>query len=110
VIAGNEMEVTLIPYYLAQLALGVNLRVYQYFAIDTLYMMLADAETARLLYAKHGFSYQSFNKLTGQYDLFNFFPKWVRICGYSLLGTKLKLIIRKFPIIKRFIKRIVKFY
>ncbi len=65
---GKDMAV---PYCIATLALGVDSPEYRYFAVDTLYKLLADPAVAEFLQAEYGFTHVDLIKLTGQHDVFN---------------------------------------
>jgi len=66
-------EPLVIPYILSRLALDTQDSdiVKQLFAIDTIYRMLGDKNTAAKLAKRFNFTYSDFIKLTGQHDVFN---------------------------------------
>jgi len=59
-----------IPFVIAQLALGTDSRAHHVFAMDTLFQLLSDPNLARKLYERFRFTYKDFIKISGEYDLF----------------------------------------
>jgi len=112
-VEGEGIDPVLMPYYIAKLALEADSLFYQpvynYFALNTLYDLLADEKKARLLQEKHGFSYNDFNKLTGKYNVFNLFPWWTLFFGYSYLGKKLRILAQNKPIVKNILGMMIRF-
>jgi glycosyltransferase involved in cell wall biosynthesis len=72
---GADIPAELLPFVLAQFALETKSRrqAHQAFALDTIYRLLGNPETADLLHRRFGFDYKDFIKLTGQCDVFNAF-------------------------------------
>ncbi len=58
----------LIPFVLARMALKRNTRLMNTFALDILYDLLRDSGRAERIYARFGFRYKDFIKLTGTRD------------------------------------------
>ncbi len=72
---GADIEASLIPFVLAQLALRAkhSRQIQQAFALDTIYRLLADPQTAERLFQRFGFGPRDLIQLTGRYDVFNAF-------------------------------------
>lgn len=66
----GETDEALVPFFVAKLALEVDSVPYRFFALETLFNLLADPNIARKLDEKYKFTYIDFIKLTSQYDLF----------------------------------------
>ena len=69
----------LIPYVLAKLAIEVKLPGHQYFAIDTMFTLLADERLASRIREKFDYTYSDLIVDARRYDIFNLYP------NYSLL-------------------------
>jgi len=72
---GDDIDDDLIPFILAMIAINTVQRrqqIYRAFAIDTIYRMLGDKNTAAKLAKRFNFIYSDFIKLTGQHDVFSF--------------------------------------
>lgn len=112
-VKGEGIDPVLMPYYIAKLALEADSLFYQpvynYFALNTLYDLLADKKKASLLQEKHGFGYNDFNKLTGKYNIFNLFPWWTLFFGYSYFGKKLRILAQNNPFIKNILGMMIRF-
>jgi len=67
----HKIDDSLIPFFLAQLAIEANKEKLNFFAIDTLFKLMGDTAIARKLEEKCTFKYNDLIKLTGKYDLFN---------------------------------------
>ena len=70
---GDDIPETLLPFVLARLALEAKSRrqAHQAFALETIYRLLSNPQTAGLLQERFGFDYKDFIELTGQCDVFN---------------------------------------
>jgi glycosyltransferase involved in cell wall biosynthesis len=70
---GDDVPRELLPFVLAMLALQAKStrQIHQAFALDTLYRLLDNPQTAQQLTPRFGFDYRDLIRLTGQYDVFN---------------------------------------
>jgi glycosyltransferase involved in cell wall biosynthesis len=70
---GDDIPRELLPFVLAMLALQAKStrQIHQAFALDTLYRLLDNAQTAQQLTQRFGFDYRDLIRLTGQYDVCN---------------------------------------
>ncbi len=68
---GEGLDLQLIPFVLAMVALESEQAspIWQAFAVETLFTMLADEGIAKKLAATYGFTYRDFIELTGRFDL-----------------------------------------
>ncbi|HEY4481678.1 MAG TPA: glycosyltransferase, partial [Candidatus Brocadiaceae bacterium] len=69
----EQIDADLIPYYLAQFAIGIKYAPYQIFAVNTLHKLLADKAISNKLKEKFAFTYIDFIKLTGTSDSLNLY-------------------------------------
>ena len=67
---GGQIEKDMIPFFIAMLALDTESAIHQYFAINVLFNLLGNKDTAEKLEKKYGFRYIDFIKLTGKHDFF----------------------------------------
>ena len=72
---GDNVPAMLLPFVLARLALAAKSRrqTHQAFALDTIYRLLGQPETAEALRRHFGFDFKDFIGLTGRCDVFNAF-------------------------------------
>jgi glycosyltransferase involved in cell wall biosynthesis len=65
----------LIPFYICMAALKIDSPPLHLFAVENLFVLIADYRMANKMAEQCGFYYQDFIKITGTYDVFNILPK-----------------------------------
>ena len=66
----EQIEKDMIPFFIARLALDSEISMHHYFAINLLFDLLGNKNTAEKIEKKYGFRYIDFIKLTGKHDIF----------------------------------------
>jgi glycosyltransferase involved in cell wall biosynthesis len=82
----KKFEKRLLPFFLAKLALETDSTLHQSFALNILYRLLNKPSIRNMLEKKYHFSFIDFIKLTGEYDIFNYY----RLCDKDKIINELR--------------------
>ena len=94
-LSNNQISEKLIPYLLGRLACDTNRDFQQLWGLETIFNLINDEETAKMLAMRCNFRYLDLHKLSGQLDVFHSKRMWRKIALLKPIGRLTQAILRR---------------